>query len=106
MITTELEGVVRPKIDTGGVVQGEQADEGEGKITMMDLNVTENVHAHVLCHEGFLGVTCSLLNIPSSILILHVSSKSLRWKNYHAPLMVGHNCKAFPPISIHIVPTS
>ena len=47
MITTELEGVVRPKIDTEGVVRGEQADEGEGKITMMDLNVTENVHAHV-----------------------------------------------------------
>ena len=56
MITTELEGVVRPKIDTEGVVQGEQADEGEGKITMMDLNVRENVHAHVPCHEGLLGL--------------------------------------------------
>ena len=56
MITTELEGVVRPKIDTEGVVRGEQADEGQGKITMMDLNVTENVHAHVPCHEGLLGL--------------------------------------------------
>ena len=48
--------MIRPKIDTDGVVQGEQADEGEGKITMMDLNVTENVHAHVPCHEGLLGL--------------------------------------------------
>ena len=56
MLPTELEGVIRPKIDTDGVVQGEQADEGEGKITMMDLNVTENVHAHVPCHEGLLGL--------------------------------------------------
>ena len=55
MITTELEAVVRPK-NTDGVVRGEQADEGEGKITMMDLNVTENVHAHVPCHEGLLGL--------------------------------------------------
>ena len=75
LLTIELEGVVRPKIDTDGLVQGEQADEGEVKITMMDLNVTENVHAHVLCHEGFLGITCSLLNIPGSILVLHVSFK-------------------------------
>ena len=53
MITTELEGVVRPKIDTEGVVRGEQADEGEGKITMMDLNVTENVHVHVPAMKGY-----------------------------------------------------
>ena len=38
MITTELEGVVRPKIDTEGVVQGEQADESEGKLMAMDLS--------------------------------------------------------------------
>ena len=56
VLPTELEGVIRPKIDTDGVMQGEQADDGEGKITMMDLNVTENVHAHVPCHEGLLGL--------------------------------------------------
>ena len=52
MITTELEGVVRPKIDTEGVVQGEQADEGEGKLMAMDLSQEISMY---LWHQGFLG---------------------------------------------------
>ena len=52
MITTELEGVVRPKIDTEGVVQGEEADEGEGKLMAMDLSQEISMY---LWHQGFLG---------------------------------------------------
>ena len=52
MITTELEGVVRPKIGTDGVVQGEQADEGEGKLMAMDLSQEISMY---LWHQGFLG---------------------------------------------------
>ena len=52
MITTELEGVVRPKIDTEGVVQGEEADEGEGKLMAMDLSQELSMY---LWHQGFLG---------------------------------------------------
>ena len=42
MITTELEGVVRPKIDTEGVVQ--QPNEGEGKLMAMDLSQEISMH--------------------------------------------------------------
>ena len=52
MIPTELEGVVRPKIDTEGVVQGEEADEGEGKLIAMDLSQEISMY---LWHQGFLG---------------------------------------------------
>ena len=52
MITTELEGVVRPKIDTEGVVRGEEADEGEGKLMAMDLSQEISMY---LWHQGFLG---------------------------------------------------
>ena len=52
MITTELEGVVRPKIDTEGVLQGEEADEGEGKLMAMDLSQEISMY---LWHQGFLG---------------------------------------------------
>ena len=52
MITTELEGVVRPKIGTDGVVPGEQADEGEGKLMVMDLSQEISMY---LWHQGFLG---------------------------------------------------
>ena len=52
MITTELEGVVRPKIGRDGVVQGEQADEGEGKLMAMDLSQEISMY---LWHQGFLG---------------------------------------------------
>ena len=52
MITTELKGVVRPKIDTEGVVQGEEADEGEGKLMAMDLS--QEIFMY-LWHQGFLG---------------------------------------------------
>ena len=52
MITTELKGVVRPKIDTEGVVQGEEADEGEGKLMAMDLSQEISMY---LWHQGFLG---------------------------------------------------
>ena len=52
MLPTELEGVIRPKIDTDGVVQGEQADEGEGKLMAMDLSQEISMY---LWHQGFLG---------------------------------------------------
>ena len=52
MLTTELEGVVRPKINTDGVVQGEQADEGEGKLMAVDLSQEISMY---LWHQGFLG---------------------------------------------------
>ena len=52
MLTTELEGVIRPKIDTDGVVQGEQADEGEGKLMAVDLSQEISMY---LWHQGFLG---------------------------------------------------
>ena len=53
MLTTELEGVVRPKIDTDGVVQGEQAEEGEGKLMAMDLSRERSMYPW---HQGFPGV--------------------------------------------------
>jgi len=53
VITTELEGVVRPKIDTDGVVQGEQTEEGEGKLMAMDLSQEISMYPW---HQGFLGV--------------------------------------------------
>ena len=43
---------MRPKIDTEGVVQGEQADEGEGKLMAMDLSQEISMY---LWHQGFLG---------------------------------------------------
>ena len=52
MLTTELEGVIRPKIDTDGVVQGERADEGEGKLMAVDLSQEISMY---LWHQGFLG---------------------------------------------------
>ena len=44
--------MVRPKIGTDGVVQGEQADEGEGKLMAMDLSQEISMY---LWHQGFLG---------------------------------------------------
>ena len=44
--------MVRPKIDTDGVVQGEQADEGEGKLMAVDLSQEISMY---LWHQGFLG---------------------------------------------------
>ena len=52
MLTTELEGVIRPKVDTDGVVQGERADEGEGKLMVVDLSQEISMY---LWHQGFLG---------------------------------------------------
>ena len=44
--------MIRPKIDTDEVVQGEQADEGEGKLMAMDLS--QEIFMY-LGHQGFLG---------------------------------------------------
>ena len=44
--------MIRPKIDTDGVVQGERADEGEGKLMAMDLS--QEIFMY-LWHQGFLG---------------------------------------------------
>lgn len=55
-LKAELEGVTRPKTDTGGLlhVERDQPNEGEGKLMAMDLSQEISMH---LWHQRFLGVT-------------------------------------------------
>ena len=54
-LKAELEGVTRPKTDTGGLlhVERDQPDEGKGKLMAMDLSQEISMYPW---HQGFLGV--------------------------------------------------
>ena len=54
-LKVELEGVTRPKTDTGGLlhVERDQPNVGEGKLMAMDLSQEISMY---LWHQGFLGV--------------------------------------------------
>lgn len=53
-LTAKLEGVTRPKTDTGGLlhVDRDQPGEGEGKLIAMDLSQEISMY---LWRQGFLG---------------------------------------------------
>lgn len=53
-LKAELEGVTRPKTDTGGLllVDRDQPDEGEGKLIAVDLSQEISMY---LWRQGFLG---------------------------------------------------